>query len=267
MNPEDTAGHPDSSPTPPAEAERIADYRVSPIGYLATPFTDRFAIPRQPRLVPHARGRLRLLPAYARPEAVRGLQDFSHVWLQFIFHRSMEEWHPTVRPPRLGGNRRVGVFASRSPYRPNPLGLSLVELLDVDTRDGVQLLFGGVDLLDGTPIVDIKPYLPFIESEPTARGAYVDGWPPTLDVEFSPVAEKQLTHACRRWPELAELLREVLAQDPRPAYADDPERLYGCRLHDLEIKWRCRQRRAIVEDVSPADESREDRENRPFQCP
>ncbi|MBL8397702.1 MAG: tRNA (N6-threonylcarbamoyladenosine(37)-N6)-methyltransferase TrmO [Candidatus Accumulibacter sp.] len=230
----------------------MADYRLSPIGYLATPFADRFAIPRQPRLVPHALGRLRLLPAYARPEAVRGLQDFSHVWLQFIFHRGTERWHPTVRPPRLGGNRRVGVFASRSPYRPNPLGLSLVELLEVDTRDGVQLVFGGVDLLDGTPIVDIKPYLPFIESEPMARSGFVDGPPPALTVEFSPAAERQLTDCRRRWPELAELLREVLAQDPRPAYADDPDRLYGCRLHDLEIKWRCLGRRAIVEALSPA---------------
>ncbi len=231
-------------------AATITEFPLTPIGYLATPFAERFAIPRQPRLAPHAHGTLQLLPAYACPEAVRALADFSHVWLQFIFHRSVGEWHPTVRPPRLGGNRRVGVFASRSPFRPNPLGLSLVELLDIDTRRGVRLIFGGVDLLDGTPIVDIKPYLPFIESVPTAHGGFVDGPPTEMAVEFSPQAAEQLAQHQRDRPQLAELLREVLAQDPRPAYADDPQRLYSCQIYDLEIRWRCVGRCALVEEIS-----------------
>ena len=126
----------------------MPEFRFSPIGFLATPFRDRFGIPRQAQLTPHARGQLRLLHPYARAEAVRGLEGFSHVWLSFVFHRSADQWSPTVRPPRLGGNARVGVFASRSPFRPNPLGLSLVELLAIDTCDGVLLTFGGVDLLD-----------------------------------------------------------------------------------------------------------------------
>lgn len=224
----------------------------SPIGYLATPFVDRFGIPRQPLLAPHARGRLRLLRPYDRAEAVRGLEAFSHVWLSFIFHRTAGRWSPTVRPPRLGGNERVGVFASRSPFRPNHLGLSLVELLAIDTCDGVLLTFGGVDLLDGTPVLDIKPYLPFVESQPAARAGYVDGAPLTLTVDFSAQALPQLCQHASRWPDLETLLRELLAQDPRPAYADDPQRLYGFRLYDLEIKWRCSGSQAIVEAIQPA---------------
>ena len=230
----------------------MPDFRLTPIGYLATPFTDRFGIPRQPRLVRHARGHLRLIPPYDRPEAVRGLESFSHLWLSFVFHQTAGRWSPTVRPPRLGGNRRVGVFASRSPFRPNPLGLSLVELLAIDTHKGVLLTLGGVDLLDGTPILDIKPYLPFIESEPTARSGFVDGPPMVLTVEFSTPSVRQLQQFQKRWPDLEELLREVLAQDPRPAYASDPQRTYGFRLYDLEIKWRCRGRLALVEDISAA---------------
>ncbi|MCB1940439.1 MAG: tRNA (N6-threonylcarbamoyladenosine(37)-N6)-methyltransferase TrmO [Candidatus Accumulibacter sp.] len=233
----------------------MSEAKFSPIGYLATPFRDRFGIPRQPRLAPHAHGQLRLVRPHDRPEAVRGLDAFSHVWLHFIFHRSAGRWNPTVRPPRLGGNQRVGVFASRSPFRPNPLGLSLVELLTIDTRDGVLLTFGGVDLLDGTPILDIKPYVPFVDCEPAARGGFVAGPPPLLAVHFTARARAQLARHERRWPDLTLLLREVLAQDPRPAYADDPLRRYGFRLYDLEIQWRCTAAGAIVEQVlgPPAD--------------
>ena len=220
---------------------------LSPIGYLATPFPDRFGVPRQPALAPHARGYLRLVPPYDRAEAVRGLEAFSHVWLTFVFHCTPGRWRPTVRPPRLGGNRRVGVFASRSPYRPNALGLSLVELLAIDVDDGVLLTFAGVDLVDGTPILDLKPYLPFVESRSNARTGFVEGPPALRPVRFSPQACHQMDAQRQRWPDLGELLREVLAQDPRPAYADDPQREYGLRLYDLEIKWRCVDGGAVVE--------------------
>lgn len=229
----------------------VSEFVVSPIGYLETPFRDRFGIPRQPRLAPHAIGRLRLLRPYDRAEAVRGLEGFSHLWLSFIFHRGAGEWRPTVRPPRLGGNQRVGVFASRSPFRPNPIGLSVVELTAVDTRAGVVLELAGVDLLDGTPVIDIKPYLPFVDSVPQARSGFVPGPPPPLAVEFSPSALAQLRQHSLRWPHLSELLSEVLAQDPRPAYADDAERIYGFRLGDLEIRWRCTGAQAIVEEIAP----------------
>lgn len=228
------------------------DIRLRPIGYLATPFRDRFGIPRQPRLAPHAHGTLRLLPPCDRPEAVRGLEAFSHVWLTFLFHRTAGRWSPTVRPPRLGGNRRVGVFASRSPFRPNPVGLSLVELRTLDTHDGVVLTFAGVDLLDGTPILDIKPYVPFVDSENDARPGFVAGPPARLPVDFSAGALRQLSEHAERWPDLAALLDELLAYDPRPAYATDPLRLYGFRLYDLEIRWRCTGERAIIEQILPA---------------
>ncbi len=197
----------------------------------------------------HARARLRLLKPYDRAEAVRGLEAFSHVWLIFVFHRTAGRWSPTVRPPRLGGNRRVGVFASRSPFRPNPLGLSLVELLAIDACDGVLLTFGGVDLLDGTPVLDVKPYLPFVESRPAARTGFVDGVPTPMTVRFAARAQAELDCYTARWPDLAELICEVLAQDPRPAYADDPLRRYGLRLYDLEIKWHCADRQAIVDSI------------------
>lgn len=217
-------------------------FSCEPIGYLATPYPDKFGIPRQPRLAPHALGQLKLLPPYDRPEAVRGLEDFSHVWLTFVFHQTLGQWHPTVRPPRLGGNQRVGVFASRSPFRPNSLGLSLVELVGVETRTGVTLTFRGVDLVDGTPILDIKPYIPFVESQPLARGGFVEGPPALLDVVFSDTA----LAACDGHEGLCELITEVLAQDPRPAYADDPSRIYGVRLYEFDVKWRCDGQTACV---------------------
>ncbi|WP_035058196.1 tRNA (N6-threonylcarbamoyladenosine(37)-N6)-methyltransferase TrmO [Andreprevotia chitinilytica] len=221
-------------------------YTCQPIGLLQTPFPDKFGIPRQPRLAPHAVGTLRLLPPFDRPEAVRGLEAFSHVWLTFVFHETGGQWQPTVRPPRLGGNARVGVFASRSPFRPNSLGLSLVELAGIDTADGVVLTFNGVDLVDGTPVLDIKPYIPFVESLPDARGGFVDGPPPQLVVQFSAEAEAAVATASLEYPSLRELIVDVLAQDPRPAYADAPERIYGVRLYRYDVKWRCDGLTAVV---------------------
>ncbi len=228
-------------------------FSFQPIGHLATPFADKFGIPRQPSLARHATGELRLLPPFDRPEAVRGLEDFSHVWLSFVFHQTAGEWSPTVRPPRLGGNRRVGVFASRSPFRPNPIGLSLVELEDIDTTDGVVLRFRGVDLVNGTPILDLKPYIPFVESRPDAQGGFVAGPPPQLDVLFSAEAEATCAAASGRYPHLRELIAEVLAQDPRPAYANDPHRQYGVRLYDYDVKWRCDNATALATSLQHVD--------------
>lgn len=229
-----------------------ATYTLEPLGYLATPFADKFGIPRQPRLAPHAIGTLKLLPPYNRAECVRGLSDFSHVWLQFVFHEVAGQWSPTVRPPRLGGNAKVGVFASRSPFRPNSLGLSLVELIGIDECDGITLHFAGVDLVDGTPIVDIKPYIPFVESLPAARSGFVSGAPEQLQVVFSAKAEQQINLAGT--PYLRELIAEVLAQDPRPAYASDPYRSYGVRLYHFDVKWRCDGATAWVDTLTPINE-------------
>jgi tRNA-Thr(GGU) m(6)t(6)A37 methyltransferase TsaA len=218
----------------------VSGFTFQPIGHLATPFADKFGIPRQPSLAPHATGTLKLLPPYNRAEAVRGLEAFSHVWLTFVFHQSAESWKPTVRPPRLGGNTRFGVFASRSPFRPNPIGLSLVELVKIETESGVTLTFKGVDLVNGTPILDIKPYIPYAESLPAARGGFAAEAPPELAVVFSPLAESQLK------PGLRELIEDVLKQDPRPAYADDANRIYGVRLYQYDVKWHCDGQTAFV---------------------
>ncbi|AZN37635.1 tRNA (N6-threonylcarbamoyladenosine(37)-N6)-methyltransferase TrmO [Iodobacter ciconiae] len=218
----------------------MSSFTFQPIGYLATPFADKFGIPRQPRLAPNALGTLKLLQPYDRAEAVRGLEDFSHVWLTFVFHQSAAGWKPTVRPPRLGGNTRIGVFASRSPFRPNPVGLSLVELIKIDTQSGVTLTFKGIDLVDGTPILDIKPYIPYAESIPDARSGFADSPPPELAVIFSPDITAHLK------PELRELIKDILKQDPRPAYASDAKRIYGVRLYQFDVKWRCDGQTAYV---------------------
>ncbi|MDN0074640.1 tRNA (N6-threonylcarbamoyladenosine(37)-N6)-methyltransferase TrmO [Crenobacter sp. SG2303] len=211
----------------------------APIGVIHSPYKEKFGIPRQPSLVPAARITLELVPPFDQPDAVRGLEAFSHVWIHFVFHETAARgWTPLVRPPRLGGNARVGVFASRSTHRPNPLGLSLVELLGVDTTNGVRLLLGGADLLDGTPVLDIKPYIPFVEARLEARGGFVDGPPPVLRVEWSERARADLAAAADVPTGFAELIEQVLQQDPRPAYQDDPERVYGVRLDRFDVRFR-----------------------------
>ena len=225
-------------------------YALQPIGILHSPYREKFGIPRQPGLAPHALATVTLLPPYNQIDSVRGLDSFSHVWLIFAFHQTAGHgWHPTVRPPRLGGNARVGVFASRSTFRPNPLGLSVAELLGIDSEHGVVLRLRGVDLLDGTPILDIKPYIPFVDSQPQARGGFVDGPPATLTVAWSAAAAAAVQRHQAQHPELAALIEEVLAQDPRPAYQDNPAREYGVLLYDYNIRFRIDEQRAYVLDV------------------
>ena len=150
-------------------------YSFDPIGIVHSPFKEKFGIPRQPGLVPEAKARLEVLPPYDRSEAFCGLEDFSHIWVTFVFHEAIcTRWQPTVRPPRLGGNRRIGVFSSRSPFRPNPIGMSVVALEGISNIEGkIELQLAGVDLLDGTPVLDIKPYIPYADSLPDARSGFV----------------------------------------------------------------------------------------------
>jgi len=217
-------------------------YEFEPIGIVHSPFREKFGIPRQPGLVPEIRAELVLLAPYNQPQAVAGLVGYSHIWIQFLFHQTMNQaWQPTVRPPRLGGNRRVGVFASRSPFRPNPIGLSVVRLERVRVEDGAVILdVVGVDLLDGTPVLDIKPYLAYVDSVPDARSGFApEAPPPLLEVRFTQRALTQLGE--RPEPEaLASLIRRLLELDPRPAYSDQaqPERIYGMRLYDFDLRWR-----------------------------
>ncbi len=216
---------------------------LDPIGIVHSPFREKFGIPRQSRLVEGVEATLELLPPYNRPEAVAGLETFSHLWLIFLFHAHLDApWRPTVRPPRLGGNRRVGVFASRAPYRPNPLGLSAVTLSAVETNEnGVRLQLGGVDMLDGTPVVDIKPYLPYADSIPEATGGFASTTPGThAKVVFS---NEALSELARLYPgkekAIADLLIQLLALDPRPSYQEKhpQQRIFGMRFMDFDCRW------------------------------
>ncbi|UZJ43366.1 tRNA (N6-threonylcarbamoyladenosine(37)-N6)-methyltransferase TrmO [Marinimicrobium sp. C6131] len=218
-----------------------ADYTFSPIGIIRSPFVEKFGIPRQPGLAPAVRAQLELLPPYNDPQALAGLEQCSHLWLQFVFHRPpSDQWRPRVRPPRLGGNRSLGVFATRSPLRPNPIGLSVVKLEAVKQESGkLWLELSGIDLLDGTPVLDIKPYVPYTDSLPEAENRFADTAPEWVEVVFTPEAEAGCRALGGRTGEDWEaLVRQVLQQDPRPQYQKpDPARRYGMTLKDAEVRW------------------------------
>ena len=209
---------------------------MKPVAIIHTPFREKFGIPRQAGLVESATGRVELLPPFNRPGVFSGLEGFSHVWLIWTFHAVPEgEWKPLVRPPRLGGNRKVGVFASRSPYRPNPIGLSAVRLEQVH-ETGLDV--SGVDLLDGTPILDIKPYIPYSDSLADAKDGFAAGPPAArLQVTFSQRAEEQL-QARHDGVRLRELIIACIETDPRPAYKSGEEGEYGFLLEDFDLRWR-----------------------------
>ncbi len=216
----------------PGGAER---FPMKIIGEIRSDFSTKFGIPRQSGLVEELKARVVFRPEYRNPDALRGLEEFSHIWLLWEFSQAVQEdWSPTVRPPRLGGNKRLGVFATRSPFRPNPLGLSCVRLEQVELKgpDGPTLVVSGADLMDGTPIFDVKPYIPYADCRPDATGGFT--WQVErrlLEVDFP--------------PELLELVPEdrrqaligVLANDPRPSYQKDPERVYGMSFAGLEIRF------------------------------
>lgn len=229
-------------------------FTFSPIGIVRSPFKEKFGVPRQPGIAPAARATLELLPPFDREEALEGLSGFSHVWLVFVFHATAEQgWSPTVRPPRLGGNLRVGVFASRSTFRPNPIGLSVVEFAGSGREDGRLVLhLRGADLIDGTPVLDIKPYVPYVDSIPQASGGFAAGAPEVrLAVRFLPAAEAQVAMRAAQYPPLCELIVQVLGADPRPAYRDDEPagRVYGMRLLDFDLRWRVEDGVAVVVEL------------------
>lgn len=205
-------------------------------------YTDKFAVPRQPGLVPEVRTRIVFEPAFRNPDALRGIEGFSHLWLVWVFDRAIrEDWSPTVRPPRLGGNRRVGVFATRSPFRPNPVGLSCVKLEAVE--DGA-LTVSGADLADGTPILDIKPYLPYADCVPGATGGFTDDLPERrLAVEFPPALLARVPEESRAG------LLAVLSRDPRPAYQNDPDRVYGFLFARRNVRFTVSNGTLTVTDV------------------
>lgn len=207
---------------------------VKVIAKIKTDFPTKFGVPRQSGLACN-KSYIVFEKDYRQPEALRGIENFSHLWLIFHFDKAdKKQYTPTVRPPKLGGNKRIGVFATRSPYRPNPIGLSLVKLVKVvETKEGLVLEVEGADLVDGTPILDIKPYLPFVESVPSANGAYTEETSKVrLYVDFPQFLLEKIDENHR-----AEATT-LLSLDPRPGYHDDPERVYGMNYIDYDIKFK-----------------------------
>ncbi|UTL80132.1 tRNA (N6-threonylcarbamoyladenosine(37)-N6)-methyltransferase TrmO [Pseudomonas putida] len=212
-------------------------HTVSPVGIVRSCFKEKFAIPRQPQLAPAARGVLELLPPFDQGEAVAGLEQVSHVWLLFLFHQALEDKpRLKVRPPRLGGNKSMGVFATRATHRPNGIGQSVVRLEGVEPG---RLLLSGIDLLDGTPVLDIKPYVPYADSIAGASNLMASDAPAAIAVHWGDSALPQAReHALRLGEPLVELIEQCLAQDPRPAYqVPPPERVYGVKFWDVQVRW------------------------------
>ncbi len=228
-------------------------FEFEPIGIIHSPFKQKFGVPRQPGLVPEARGVLELLPPYNQAEAVADLDGYSHVWIQFVFHQAVQEgWRPTVRPPRLGGNRRVGLFASRAPFRPNPIGLSVVRLEQVVVSgDRIELQLSGIDMVDATPVLDIKPYIPYVDSIPDASSGFAPAAPEAkMAVHYLPQAEQQLSDRSDG-AELRRLITAILELDPRPAYIGEEGagRVHATRLYDFDLRWRVEGQRVEVVEL------------------
>lgn len=217
---------------------------ITPIAHIRTEFPEKFGIPRQSGLASDLHGKIVFEPGFRNPDALRGLSDFSHIWLiwEFSANRrggasaSQSDWQPTVRPPRLGGNEHMGVFATRSPFRPNPLGLSCVELerVETDGSDGPVLYVRGADLMDGTPIYDIKPYIKYSDSRPDAVCGFVDNLSErSLEVVIPDAAAREIGDQY-----VMEALVQTLSLDPRPSYHDDPDRIYGMSFEGLNVRFK-----------------------------
>lgn len=205
------------------------------IARIKSDFHEKFGIPRQSGLVQSMRSIIRFEPEFRNAEALRGLEGFSHLWIVWIFSENIREtWSPTVRPPRLGGNKRLGVFATRSSFRPNPIALSCVKIeqINIDGTEGPEITVSGADLLDGTPIVDIKPYLPYADAHPEAVGGFAD------TVLRNKIHVKESDVLNKLSPKKRSMLIEILEQDPRPAYQNNPDRIYGFSFADSEIKFK-----------------------------
>ena len=224
---------------------------IKPIARIYTEFPEKFGIPRQSGLAKALRGRIIFEPQYRNPDALRGLEGFSHMWLiwEFSANRTSRQWQPTVRPPRLGGNAHLGVFATRSPFRPNPLGLSCVEIdsIDLFTEDGPVITVKGADLMDGTPIYDIKPYIRYADSRQQAVCGYVDA---LEERSLKVVFPSELSGKIGDTSVIPSLI-ETLRLDPRPSYHDDPERIYGLSFAGLNVKFKVNGPVLTVVDVYP----------------
>ena len=237
-------------------------YEFEPIGIAKTPFTQRFGIPRQPGLVPSATGVLKINGHPDFKFALKTLEQFSHIWVIFVFHsHGGNKWKPTIRPPRLGGKEKVGVLSSRSPHRPNPIGLSVVELvkIDLDAKGGPELHVNGVDLLDGTPILDIKPYIPYADSVPNANPGWAKGEIEKTEVLFEPLALEKIAFAEQKDPGLKDLIEQLLAIDPRPGFqkrglppeAEESQgKDFGLLVKTYDVQWKIQDKKFVVYDLT-----------------
>jgi tRNA-Thr(GGU) m(6)t(6)A37 methyltransferase TsaA len=241
-----------------------SSYVLQPIGILSTCFKEKFGIPRQSGLVKSAKGILKLNNDPLFHYAIRQLEGFSHLWIIFVFHKlSAKNWKPSIRPPRLGGSRKVGVLASRSPHRPNPIGLSAVSLerIDLSAKGGIEIHLGGIDLLDGTPVLDIKPYIPYADAVTDAHAGWANAPLQTVPVVFSEQSLKSLSSvSVKKYPHLQNLITEILSQDPRPAFQKkrfphssphSQETCYGFQLLEFNIRWKITNGQFYVLDVLP----------------
>ncbi len=234
---------------------------MDPIGVIKTCFSEKFGVPRQSLMIQEARGILKLKPVPDYRTALNHLEGFSHIWVVFVFHQNEEKWHPTISPPRIGAPRKVGVFASRSPHRPNPIGMSAVKLekIDFDAPGGIEIHLSGVDILDGSPVLDIKPYLPFADSIPEAASGWATGEIPCYSVEFSPESRQSIeNYSQTRHPRLKELIKEMLEWDPRPTSQrrampiENPEcegMRFGFRIFDFDVQWEVRNGGILVREL------------------
>lgn len=227
-------------------------HTIDVIAHIRTDFATKFGIPRQSGIVDALKGEIVFTPPYRDPSALRGLEGFSHLWLIWDFSQShRESWSPTIRPPRLGGNRRMGVFATRSPFRPNPIGLSCVKLegIDLNGPEGPVLHVAGADLMDGTPIYDIKPYVPYADCHPEATGGFSEAVRDyALEVDFPESLLNRLDAGKRQ------AIIEVLAQDPRPGYRhDDPDRVFGVTFAGKDVRFKVLENCLTVVDVADAE--------------
>lgn len=226
-------------------------YVIHPIGRVESPFAEKFGTPRQPGLVKAASGKLCLSHDYAKAEALEGLEGFSHLWVIFVFDRCDGQAKLSVRPPRLGGNASMGVFASRSPFRPNNLGLSVLKIESIDKRCGV-ITVCGLDLVNDTPIIDIKPYVPYVDSVPDAASGFAEGAPAEMTVVFDENANQQL----QQLPDgdaLKQLIEQTLGFDPRPAYKKEKidDQVYGTALGAWNVRWQVEQEHIRVLTLEP----------------
>ena len=232
-------------------------YQFTSIGTVRSCYKEKFGIPRQPGLVASP-ARIEIDSLFAEDEAFRELENFSHIWVIFVFHETIgKKWHSTVRPPRLGGNQRVGVFASRSMFRPNPIGLSVVELKDIERHENKIILniIGG-DFLDLTPVLDIKPYLSYVDAIATAKSGYAEDKPTAkFEVDFSDDVKARLNYYNTKFPQLENLIVEILQLDPRPAYQQEKnmKNEFAMKLYDFDLKWRVEKELLVVTSLTLLD--------------